>query len=84
MRASLKRSGIPALLVGAIVGTTISIGAVSYAQQTPRPTAPAETAAARIEPLHFRGFLPRLVASVPGCDLPARPIQTEGRRNEGT
>jgi hypothetical protein len=38
MRASLKRSGIPALLIGAIVGTTISIGAVSYAQQNPKPT----------------------------------------------
>ena len=32
----------------------------------------------------LHGFLPRLVSSLPGRDLPARPIQTEGRRNKGT
>jgi hypothetical protein len=45
MRAALKRSGIPALLIGAIVGTTISIGAVSYAQQSREPAPHATTPA---------------------------------------
>ena len=45
MRAPRNRSAIPALIVGAILGTTISIGAVSYAQQTPVGRAPTTTPA---------------------------------------